>query len=247
MLPTLATVHPGASAAEAGLPVARAYRPCLIAWSRNAPADELLDEMREAGRRRDLGTLLVSLDRATHLLLVPDDPGAPPAPGRVHAALSAALQVALTDGAEAGIRVVVGRRVAPGEDLRVVASRLRRRQANRVDCIDVTARRDGLAWLLDGLDARHASTFVEHQLAALADYDHEHGTNLQRVVELALDHQNRNRAADAAFMHRNTFRRQLRKALSLLDADLDRPEERLALHLALKMRGVRSRTGSPST
>ena len=40
----------------------------------------------------------------------------------------------------------------------------------------------------------------------------------------------------AAFMHRNTFRRQLGKALELIDVDLTCPEERLALHVALKMR-----------
>jgi DNA-binding PucR family transcriptional regulator len=37
-------------------------------------------------------------------------------------------------------------------------------------------------------------------------------------------------------MHRNTFRRQLGKALELIDVDLTCPEERLALHVALKMR-----------
>jgi DNA-binding PucR family transcriptional regulator len=92
---------------------------------------------------------------------------------------------------------------------------------------------------MERLDARHATVFVEQQLGKLAQYDHKQGTNLQRVVELALDYHNRNRAADAAFMHRNTFRRQLRTALSLLDADLDCPQERLALHLALKIRAAR--------
>lgn len=80
------------------------------------------------------------------------------------------------------------------------------------------------------------SAFVQGQLASLQAYDHEHRTNLQRVLELALDHDSRNTAARAAFMHRNTFRRQLRKALELIDLDLDCPEERLALHLALKLR-----------
>ncbi len=42
-------------------------------------------------------------------------------------------------------------------------------------------------------------------------------------------------------MHRNTFRRQLATALRLLDADLEQPEERLALHLALKLRAARGR------
>lgn len=88
------------------------------------------------------------------------------------------------------------------------------------------------------LDPRDASLFVHDQLAALADYDREHGTDLLRVLELALDHRDRNDAARAAFMHRNTFRRRLRQAEKLAGADLGCPEERLALHLALKLRAL---------
>jgi DNA-binding PucR family transcriptional regulator len=120
-----------------------------------------------------------------------------------------------------------------------VASRLRRlgryADARGADGL-VWARRYSLACLLETLDPRQASAFVEGQLATLRAYDREHGTNLQRVLELALDHENRNTAARAAFMHRNTFRRQLSKALALIDVDLACPEERLALHVALKMR-----------
>ena len=60
--------------------------------------------------------------------------------------------------------------------------------------------------MLDLLDVRRAPEFIREQLAALAAYDRQHGTNLQRVLELALDHDCRNTAASAAFMHRNTFR-----------------------------------------
>jgi len=98
-------------------------------------------------------------------------------------------------------------------------------------------RRPALPWLLARVDERAAAAFVEHELAELAAYDREHGTDLLRILELALDHQDRGSAADAAYMHRNTFRRQLATALRLLDADLEQPEERLALHLALKLRG----------
>jgi hypothetical protein len=95
-----------------------------------------------------------------------------------------------------------------------------------------------LARVLDGIDPRDARLFVHDQLAALADYDREHGTDLLRVLELALDHHDRNDAARAAFMHRNTFRRRLRQAENLVGADLACPEERLALHLALKLRAL---------
>lgn len=102
----------------------------------------------------------------------------------------------------------------------------------------VWARRDSLACLLEPLDPRRVSAFVQGQLADLQAYDQEHGTNLQHVLELALDHESRNNAARAAFMHRNTFRRQLDRALELIDVDLESPEERLALHLALKVRAL---------
>jgi DNA-binding PucR family transcriptional regulator len=95
-----------------------------------------------------------------------------------------------------------------------------------------------LALVLEGIDRRDASHFVHDQLAALAEYDREHGTDLLRVLELALDHHDRNDAARAAFMHRNTFRRRLRQAETLVGADLACPEERLALHLALKLRAL---------
>lgn len=98
------------------------------------------------------------------------------------------------------------------------------------------ARHYALARLLGRFDLRDATAFVTEQLAALEQHDREHGSTLLRVLELALDHPDRNAAAQAAFMHRNTFRRQLRTALALIDADLDCAEERLALHLALKMR-----------
>jgi DNA-binding PucR family transcriptional regulator len=88
------------------------------------------------------------------------------------------------------------------------------------------------------LEPRGASLFVHDQLAALADYDREHGTDLLRVLELALDYHDRNDAARAAFMHRNTFRRRLRQAEKVAGADLACPEERLALHLALKLRAL---------
>jgi DNA-binding PucR family transcriptional regulator len=37
-------------------------------------------------------------------------------------------------------------------------------------------------------------------------------------------------------MHRNTFRRHMTQALELVDADLEDPDDRLTLHVALKLR-----------
>jgi DNA-binding PucR family transcriptional regulator len=115
-------------------------------------------------------------------------------------------------------------------------TRLVRNSGSSVGEEVVCARRYSLAWLLETLDPCAASAFVEGQLADLRAYDREHGTDLQGVLELALDYENRNAAARAAFVHRNTFRRQLGKALELIDVDLACPEARLGLHVALKMR-----------
>jgi len=145
---------------------------------------------------------------------------------------------------------VVGERIGPAEPLGPVAARLwRAGEASAGAGRDrVTwARHDALARLLDTIDARSAARFVDVQLAALTAYDREHGTCLQRVLELALDHEDRNGAATAAFMHRNTFRRQLRQALALVDCDLACPQERLALHLALKLRRGEGEVGASCT
>jgi DNA-binding PucR family transcriptional regulator len=173
------------------------------------------------------------------VLLVPEDSQGGPSRGRLHDLVSSVVEAARAARPGAQIYTVVGDRVRPGEQLAAVASRLRRlgRYAWARGGDDVVwARRYSLACLLETLDPRQASAFIDAQLAGLQAYDREHGTNLQRVLELALDHDDRNTAARAAFMHRNTFRRQLRKALELVDVDLACPEERLALHLALKMR-----------
>jgi DNA-binding PucR family transcriptional regulator len=198
--------------------------------------------MRRAANDWDGRSLLVSVDSAAQALLVPEDSPGGTSRARLHAVVDSVLDAvhAVQPGAE--IHAVVGDRITSRERLPVVAARLRRlaRIAYTSGREEVVwARRFSLASLLATIEPREALAFVEGQLAPLRRYDHEHGTNLQRVLELALDHENRNAAAHAAFLHRNTFRRQLARALELIDADLSCPEERLALHVALKMRVLR--------
>lgn len=89
--------------------------------------------------------------------------------------------------------------------------------------------------LIAAVDRRRAAAFVDGQIGALLGYDRAHGTHLADVLELALDLPHRADAAQAAYMHRNTFRRYLEHATALLGADLDDPDERLAVHVALKL------------
>jgi sugar diacid utilization regulator len=227
---------------------ARAYRPCLFTWLGGEPTEALIARMREAALGWCRRSLLVSVDDRTQLWLLAEDSPGGFSRDRLREAVHSVVGAvrAVRPGTE--IRAVVGDPITSGERLPAVAGQLRRLagQARKRGGADVAwARRYSLAFLVESLDPRHASAFVEGQLASLWAYDHDHGTNLQRVLELALDHDNRNTAARAAFMHRNTFRRQLGKALELIDADLDCPEERLALHVALKMRRARRLGRSP--
>ncbi|HEX2125968.1 MAG TPA: helix-turn-helix domain-containing protein [Thermoleophilaceae bacterium] len=197
--------------------------------------------MREVATAWDARCRLLPLDGAAQILLLPGDPPAPPREA-VRAVVAAARGVR----PEARIHVVVGDRVTAGESLGAAAARLRRvarRTIGSASDVPVSARSHSLASLLETLDPRDAASFVEEQLAGLRAYDREHGTNLQRVLELALDHHDRGTAASAAFMHRNTFRRQLGKALDLVGADLGDPLERLALHVALKLRSRAAPSG----
>jgi hypothetical protein len=222
------------------IPVAGAYLPCLLSWENADPSDADLASIRAAvqGRGRDR---VISIDPRRHVLLVSEGPR--PAMTRQHLRETVAevARAVHERRPEARIHTVIGQRIRPGEHLEAVASRLSRveRQAVARGCQPIaSARHYSLVCLLERLDARDATAFVQEQLAGLAAYDREHGTSLLRVLELALDLPDRNAAARAAFMHRNTVRRQLRTALDLIDADLDCPEERLALHLALKMRAL---------
>jgi len=203
------------------------------------PSDAIIERMRRAARDWDGRSLLVAVDSRAQALLVPADASGGTSTERLHITVRAVVDAVRAVQPAAEIRTVVGGRITSRERLSVVAARLRRlaRFARMGGGEDVVrARRYSLAHLLETIDPRQASAFVEGQLAVLRAYDREHGTDLQRVLELALDHENRNAAAHAAFMHRNTFRRQLAKALELIDTDFSCPDERLALHIALKLR-----------
>jgi len=230
------------SAARAGLPVAEAYWPCLLSWVGPVVAAGRLAPVQDAVRAWDRRSLLLAIGGASQLLLLADESGAGLTRAQLTADVSRVVRAARGENMPAGVvRAMIGHRIDPDERLGLVAAGLRDAAgdqfANSMDGVS-WARDDAVARLMEHLDARWATGFVEQQLGALEAHDRRHGTTLERVLELALDHADRGAAADAAFMHRNTFRRQLRKAFELLGSDLDSPEERLAVHLALKMRAL---------
>lgn len=227
-------------AAHAGLATASSYRPCLFAWTGQRPTSAVLERMRAAARRRDRRSMLLPVGARAQMLLLPAEPEGGAHRDGLEAAASELLEVACGERPEPRLHAVIGPCIGPGEPVATAASqlcRLGRYALARGETGVIWAPGYSFASLLE-THGRQPGTFAERQLAGLAGYDREHGTNLQHVLELALDHGNRNVAARAAFMHRNTFRRKLRKALELVDADLDCPEERLALHLALKLRAL---------
>ena len=96
-----------------------------------------------------------------------------------------------------------------------------------------------LVELLAAIDRPSALAFIDEQIGAVLDYDSEHGSDLTAQLEQALD--------DFASQRLDPPHPQLRPlpigvihALELLDADLNRPSDRLALHLALKLRRLHS-------
>lgn len=221
-----------------------AYRACLVSWHRGEATGTDIDLITDTARRWDSRSKLVSINSGTQLLLLAEASPQAETRRQLRAALLEVVEAVKHKRPQAEIHTVIGDRVRPGQRLAAVISRLRhieRCAVGRGSDPVVSARRYSLLWLLEGLETRRAAAFIEEQLDSLAAYDREHGTDLLRVLELGLDHHSRSTAAGAAFMHRNTFRRQLRRALDLIDADIDSPEERLALHLALKMR----RAGGP--
>jgi len=82
--------------------------------------------------------------------------------------------------------------------------------------------------------------FVEETIGPLIRYDRQHDADLVRTIEAYLrEHGSNTRAAQALFVHRNTLANRLERIAEVLNADLDDPETRLALHLALKLHALK--------
>lgn len=94
----------------------------------------------------------------------------------------------------------------------------------------------GLYRLLAGLRNRdEVKRFHQETLGALIRYDDAHGTGLVHTLEVFFD-QNANvsQASRALYVHRNTLNYRLQRIVEITGLDLNSPEVRLALQLALK-------------
>lgn len=234
--------------ATVGLALADAYRPAVVAWPGGAPGADLVEAFAHRGRPPVDGGLIAIVDG--HItLLHPEGADAADALAWFERVVARIRALAPTSRAHA---IAADEAVAvPGLGARVADLVSLCRFEPRADTAQlvVWARQYALDRLLrDTLAAPEARTFVEDRLGALIVWDREHRSDLLRVLEASLDFPRHDHAASHCFMHRNTFRHRLRLAMELLGDDLQDPDSRLAVHVALKLRrgpaGRASRTVS---
>lgn len=224
---------------DVGLCLADHYWPSLVSGGRGVLSDGTVSRIASAWEEESpRGSFAVPWDGAIVLLYADTEQGAAHH-AEVVAALEHVLRLAAALRPPLDPHVILGELSVPLERLHAHVGLLRRlrRYDLRTDTDNrvMQVRDFALARLLDHVSQPNARAFVDQCVGRLTEHDKRHGSSLAHTLELALQHPRRDDAARAAFMHRNTFRRRLQRALELIDADLDDPEQRLALHVALKL------------
>ena len=78
-------------------------------------------------------------------------------------------------------------------------------------------------------------SFCNETLGALTEYDRAQNSNLVETLEAFFAHHgNLSQTAEALFIHRNTLQYRMDRIAEIASIDLDNPETRLALQLAIK-------------
>lgn len=218
----------------------RHWWPAVVALEPGDPDPALITGVEELLTRDAAAHLALRVDDGTLVLLLAQAEATAERAFEVRLVVEqvAALVRARRDGAH--VRAVIARSSVPPAAVGARVERLRRLiRCQRSDgtsaggvCSESSL---ALVELLGGADQARAAAFVRGQIGALLAHDRTYGTRLADVLEIALDEPHRSDAARAAYMHRNTFRRYLRRAADLLDGDLSDPDERLAVHVALKL------------
>jgi sugar diacid utilization regulator len=227
-------------AADIGLGVAAAYCPALLAWRHTVPPEAVVATVAAEARRRVAGAVAVPLERCMVLLhpeAEPDGATSADAWAWFAAVAGHARGLAPSSRAEA---IADQRAVALDRLSRRIASlRADARFAPRSEDAQpvVSARQFALDRLLsESVGAAAGQEYVDDCVGRLVTWDREHRTSLLAVLEAALDYPRHEHAAEHCYMHRNTFRRRLRQALHILGDELEDPNVRLAVHVALKVR-----------
>jgi sugar diacid utilization regulator len=228
-----------AEARRVGLHLAEFYWPALLVCRRGELVTSTLTQIALAwDKRAPVGSFVVPSDGSLALLYAEESMGARSRLD-VERAVCHAVQVAAAEGTALDAQAIIAELSVPIERLQAEVRLLRslRRYPTRApqDPPLMHARNFALDRLLEQLDRPSQQRFVNQCLGKLIAFDDRHGSMLAETLELALEHPRRDAAARAGYMHRNTFRRRLQQALVLVDADLDDPDQRLALHIALRL------------
>lgn len=222
-------------AADIGLKLADAYWPAVLAWRHVPPRPEAIESVARHAHAVP-GALAVGLGGRVVLLHPAGE-----APDWFERAVVHARRLSPASGAQA----VLGEAPAELPELSESVAALEalwRLGPRTEDAPLLSAGQFALDRLLAGIaDRRAGRAFVDAQLGPLLAWDAEHHGDLARVLEAGLDFPRHDHAAGHCFMHRNTFRHRLRLATAVLGRDLDDPDIRLAVHVALKLRRVAAR------
>jgi PucR family transcriptional regulator, purine catabolism regulatory protein len=102
----------------------------------------------------------------------------------------------------------------------------------------------GVYQLILSLNDREKLTdFCDRTLGSLISYDNSQHADLIKTLEAFFNcHGNLSQTADALIVHRNTLLYRMNRINAIAEIDLNRPETRLALHLALTIRRLLSLT-----
>jgi sugar diacid utilization regulator len=226
---------------DLGLGLADAYWPAILTWHGTAPPFRVVESLTRDALGRADGSLAALLHRRI-VLLYPSRPAdadadrAEPfawlaeivhqarrlAPSFPPQAIAGEAPVALANVSAEVAELDALRRLGPRVDSSPAVVPMRAYSLER------------LFW--DSLDGAAARRFVDEQLQPLIAWDRERRADLLSVLEAALDFPRHDQAASRCFMHRNTFRHRLQQAGEVLGTTLDDPDERLAVHVALKLR-----------
>jgi PucR C-terminal helix-turn-helix domain len=236
-------------AAELGITLANAYWPGVLVWRNVPPSADVVVAVQREARRLAGGSLTVVFDRRLVLLhggdLADGDLRRPPEEW-FEALVSKARSLAPSSRAQAIIAEGPIELEALAASVAQLAGSSRFGPLVEEDRPVVSVRQFGLDRLLwDNIARVHAERFVQERLGGLIAWDRDHGTKLVAVLEAALDYPRADQAATKCFMHRNTFRHRLHQAVQVLGDELDDPDTRLAVHVALKLRALlQARAGS---
>jgi len=213
--------------------LASGYRAAVLVCG-GAPRPDLAERIGREAARLASGALCAIVDGRVVLLHPGDRPDAT-------AWFEGVVERVRLFAPSAGAYVIAAdRSVPPGELGAEVAHllRLARLGPRAEDAAPVMGARqyalDRLLW--DSIAPADVRGFVEDELGRLIAWDRDHGSDLLRVLEVALDFPRHDLAARRCFMHRNTFRHRLKQATDVLGDDLEDPDVRLAVHVALKLR-----------